>query len=126
MYVAFLEKGLSSLAREGLLGFIVPNKFMQADYGQNLRDLLTSKKAISSIVDFGSAQVFRGATTYTCLLFLCGRPCESFSLRANARNREPRDFLAASVEEKRRVDSLRAKAWTLTYSAEEHLLEKIE
>jgi hypothetical protein len=121
-----LEKGLSLLAREALLGFIVPNKFMQADYGQNLRDLLVTKKAISSIVDFGSAQVFRGATTYTCLLFLCGHEADTFTLRANSRNREPREFLGESVEEERRTDGLRSEAWTLTYSAQERLLEKIE
>ena len=48
---------------------IVPNKFFRTDYGEGLRRLLTTNKAIEQIVDFGASQVF-GATTYTCLLFL--------------------------------------------------------
>jgi type I restriction-modification system DNA methylase subunit len=74
IYVCFVEKGLSVLRDSGRLGFIVPSKFFQTDYGKPLRELLANKQAIESVVDFSHLQVFDGPTTYTCLLFLIRAP----------------------------------------------------
>ena len=70
IYVVFVEKGLSLLNPKGRLGFILPHKFFQSQYGEPLRGILSKGKHLSEIVHFGSQQVFEGATTYTCLLFL--------------------------------------------------------
>ena len=70
IYVIFVERGLKLLAAQGQLGFILPHKFFNADYGKNLRVLLAGGQNLSQIVDFGDKQVFSNATTYTCLLFL--------------------------------------------------------
>jgi len=70
IYVAFVEKGLSLLNAKGRLGFILPHKFFNAQYGEPLRGLLAKGKHLAGVVHFGDAQVFAGATTYTCLLFL--------------------------------------------------------
>jgi hypothetical protein len=56
------------------MGFILPNKFFRASYGKQLRGLLSEQQAVWQIVDFGDAQVFEDATTYTCLLFLRKAP----------------------------------------------------
>jgi len=70
IYVVFVERGLELLNPTGLLGFILPHKFFNAQYGEPLRTLLTKGQHLSQIVHFGSQQVFATATTYTCLLFL--------------------------------------------------------
>lgn len=70
IYVVFVEKALSFLNTKGKLGFILPHKFFNAQYGEPARDLISQGKHISKIVHFGDQQVFDGATTYTCLLFL--------------------------------------------------------
>ncbi len=70
IYVVFVEKGLSLMSEHGKLGFILPHKFLNAKYGEPLRGLISSGKNLSTIVYFGDQQVFEGATTYTCLLFL--------------------------------------------------------
>jgi hypothetical protein len=70
IYVVFVEKGLSLLNGRGRLGFILPHKFFNAQYGEPLRALLAERKHLAGVVHFGDAQVFSGATTYTCLLFL--------------------------------------------------------
>ncbi|HOD29597.1 MAG TPA: Eco57I restriction-modification methylase domain-containing protein [Syntrophales bacterium] len=70
IYVAFVEKGLGLLNAKGRLGFILPHKFFNAQYGEPLRALLAKEKHLSEVIHFGDAQVFAGATTYTCLLFL--------------------------------------------------------
>jgi type I restriction-modification system DNA methylase subunit/fido (protein-threonine AMPylation protein) len=70
IYVVFVEKGLSLLNRSGRLGFILPHKFFQAQYGEPLRKLISKGKHLAEVVHFSDQQVFEGATTYTCLMFL--------------------------------------------------------
>jgi predicted type IV restriction endonuclease len=70
IYVVFVEKGLSLLNEHGRLGFILPHKFFNAQYGHPLRELLARGKNLSKVVHFGDQQVFKNATTYTCLMFL--------------------------------------------------------
>jgi hypothetical protein len=72
-YVPFLERGVELLAPRGRLGFIVPNKLMKLDYGRRLRDWLARQGLVEEIVDFGDAQLFEGATNYTCILVLSRR-----------------------------------------------------
>jgi len=76
IYVVFVERCLGLLNKNGKLGFILPNKFFNAQYGLPLREVLSGGKHLDQIVHFGDKQVFASATTYTCLLFLssAGRP----------------------------------------------------
>lgn len=70
IYVAFAERALSLLNSRGKLGYILPHKFFNSQYGTPLRQLLSQGQHVSHVVHFGAQQVFAGATTYTCLLFL--------------------------------------------------------
>jgi len=70
LYVLFVEKGYNLLKKKGTLGFILPHKFFQAEFGIGIREFLQSNGSLKKIVDFRDNQIFDGATTYTCLLFL--------------------------------------------------------
>lgn len=70
IYVIFVEKAISLLNENGVMGYIVMNKFFITQYGENLRKLISSKKFLSEIVDFGINEIFNNVTTYTCLLIL--------------------------------------------------------
>jgi len=70
IYVVFVERGLGLLNKSGRLGFILPHKFFNAQYGEALRAILSEGKHVAQVVHFGDQQVFAGATNYTCLLFL--------------------------------------------------------
>jgi type I restriction-modification system DNA methylase subunit len=70
IYVVFVERALSLLNENGKLGYILPHKFFTAKYGEALRGHLSAGNHLSQIVHFGDQQIFVGATTYTCLLFL--------------------------------------------------------
>ena len=70
IYVLFVERGLHLLTKTGHLGFILPHKFFNAQYGLSLRQLLSEGHHLAHIVNFTDKQVFSGATTYTCLMFL--------------------------------------------------------
>lgn len=69
-YYLFLERGLELLGPDGRLGYIVPHKFMLIKAGTVLRKMLSEKKCVEKIIHFGTGQVFKGKSTYTCLLFL--------------------------------------------------------
>ncbi|MHC5718246.1 MAG: Eco57I restriction-modification methylase domain-containing protein, partial [Nostoc sp.] len=70
IYVVFVEKGLDLLKKDGRLGFILPHKFFNAQYGESLRRLIYQGKYLEKIVHFGDQQVFPKVSTYTCLCFL--------------------------------------------------------
>ncbi|MCK9419090.1 MAG: Eco57I restriction-modification methylase domain-containing protein [Nitrospirae bacterium] len=75
IYVVFVEKGLRLLSKVGRLGFILPHKFFNAQYGEALRSIIAKGKHLAQVVHFDNQQVFAGATTYTCLLFLDKAGC---------------------------------------------------
>lgn len=70
IYVVFVEKALRLLNKSGRLGFILPHKFFNAQYGEALREIIATGKHLAHVIHFGDQQVFSGATTYTCLMFL--------------------------------------------------------
>jgi type I restriction-modification system DNA methylase subunit len=78
IYVVFAERGLQLLNAGGLLGFILPHKFFNSQYGSPFREVIGRGKHLSHVVHFGAGQVFIGATTYTCLLFLSKKPQTQF------------------------------------------------
>ncbi|MBN8546091.1 MAG: N-6 DNA methylase [Ignavibacteria bacterium] len=78
LYVVFTERAFSLLNKEGVLGYILPHKFFQSEFGAGLRDHISKENAIERIVHFGAEQIFKNATTYTCLLFLGKNQKKSF------------------------------------------------
>jgi len=78
IYVVFVERGLSLLNKNGLLGYILPHKFFNAKYGEPVRSVIAKGKHLKEIVHFGHQQIFENATTYTCLLFLGKKDYDDF------------------------------------------------
>ncbi|MBE6130256.1 MAG: restriction endonuclease subunit M [Erysipelotrichaceae bacterium] len=69
-YYIFIERGLNLLKENGLLGMIVPNKFMKIDSAKKLRELLLKINKKIVIVDFGDSQLFEDKTIYSSILYL--------------------------------------------------------
>ena len=70
IYIPFIELGYKLLKTKGQLSYIMPHKFLNANYGVAIRDFLTKNTFPTKIVHFGSAQVFEDATTYTGIFFM--------------------------------------------------------
>lgn len=73
LYVLFVEKGLEILNQDGLLNFIMPDKWTNAGFGQGLRKFIADHKHAHRLVSFGAYQVFN-ASTYSSLLWLTKHP----------------------------------------------------
>jgi hypothetical protein len=123
IYVVFVEKGLKLLNKTGRMGFILPSKFFATDYGQALRQLIVERKALSDVVDFGHSQVFENATTYTCLLFLSGKPVHSVLY---AKVAEPPKLPAEhSHFIKIKPDTFKAESWIFSSHYEKSISDKL-
>ena len=121
LYVNFIERGYRLLKSDGRFGQILPNKFLKTDYGVGIRGLVTSKKALTELVDFGAEQVF-AATTYTCLLFLSKRTNDTF--RYATAGASPEGLTApAFIEKSERL--LSDKPWLFTSEGGDGLLQKL-
>jgi len=68
--VVFIERSLELLEHNGYLSFILPNKFLSADYGIKVRALLLNKSEIKEIINISSLQIFQNAATYPIILTL--------------------------------------------------------
>jgi len=77
-YFLFIEQGMNLLTNDGVLGYIVPSKFTKVGAGKKLREELSTKGYLHSIVSFGANQVFVDKSTYTCLLILSKKIKKTF------------------------------------------------
>lgn len=126
LYTYFIEQSHRLLQPDGLLGLIVSNKWMRANYGKPLRRWL-KQQHIEEIVDFGDLPVFENATTYPCILRLTkDMPNESFK----ATQVKTLDYTSLSSYVKDNcyeVDqsTLDGEGWSLADSKTQALLNKI-
>ncbi len=113
-YFLFLEQGINLLADDGILGYIVPSKFTKVGAGKKLRELLTDKEYLHSIVSFGANQVFADKTTYTCLLILNKKPQKTFQYAEvrSLKSWKVRELDAAKYGSKK-TDELDSEVWVL-------------
>ena len=68
LYTYFVELGNSHLKDGGRFGFIIPNKFVRANYGSALRHFLTEQVQLERLVDFGDLPIFSEAVTYPMIV----------------------------------------------------------
>ena len=124
IYVVFVERGLQMLNSEGLLSYILPHKFFNAKYGQPLRGLIAKGKHLKHIVHFGAEQVFIGATTYTCLLFLTQSSQSEFEF-VKAHNLDA--WITSKSSISGQISDIRASSdWNFVVGKERNLFEKLD
>jgi len=122
IYVLFVERGVS-LANDGQLSYILPNKFFESGAGQSLRQFLTSNQLLSGVADFGQHQVFDGVTTYTCILSLeAGSQAFEYAEIEEASQSGLRDAPRVNID----LDELSDEKWALTGPRERRVLNKLD
>jgi len=126
LYVYFVERGVNLLAAGGMFTYILPNKWMRANYGKPLRAWLKEQR-IEEIVDFGDLPVFESATTYPCILRIgAGSPRERFDAVQVATLDYPdlTDYVKAHAYPVNQT-YLDDEGWSLADEKTQALLEKI-
>ena len=122
-YFLFMEKGLQLLKPKGKMGYIIPHKFMLIKSGASLRKLLSEKKCVKQIIHFGTEQVFKGRSTYTCLLFVEKNERKTFEIGFV---KDINKFYATESAEMKEypIEYLSAAPWTFLSNEIVRTLEK--
>jgi len=133
IYLPFLEKGQALLNKNGLLGFIMPNKWLHAQMGQKARELFLKNKCIKQLINFKSYQIFQGVTNYTMLIFLSGKennyldiyqyvgPTEKIKkIDLNVKNKDLWEY------SKRNYKEMTDEPWTFSSQNKQMILDKLK
>lgn len=70
LYIPFFQIGYENLAKNGILGYITMNTFFKSLNGRALRNYFEENRTTIRIIDFGTLQIFKSKSTYTCICFL--------------------------------------------------------
>lgn len=70
LYIPFTQIAIEVLKPQGVLGYITVNSFYRSLNGRALRQYLSNFSYSLCIIDFRGEQIFKGRSTYTCLLLL--------------------------------------------------------
>ena len=126
LYVLFVELGFKLLKVSGIISYIMPNKWLQAGYGENTRAFLLSKQIIH-LIDFGDIQIFEGATTYPCIFIaLNDAPSSTFNVSV-LKSTSSFDFnsLVADTQETFDTSAFDRGTWIISSKREKQLLERL-
>jgi type I restriction-modification system DNA methylase subunit len=126
LYSYFIERGVSLLQEGGIFSYIVANKWMRANYGHPMRKWL-KEQHIEEIIDFGDLQIFRGATTYPCIIRITkSAPRTSFEV-TQVKTLDFQSLNDYVTENYYSVDqnALDDNGWSLTDERTQYLLAKI-
>ena len=130
LYALFTEKSLSLVKGKSIINFIMPVKWTNAAFGKGLRTVISSQKAISKIINFGSFMVF-DASTYTGLQwFMKGSETLEYVEIGDdiASSIELADYLSKTTEQsfnKISIDTLTEDQWIMSDSAIMSILNKL-
>lgn len=123
--------GNSYLAERGRFGFIIPNKFVRANYGEQLRQFLTERVTLERIVDFGDLPVFPDAVTYPMIILTRKQTADESSPQVTyTRLHTLRPtMLTADISDNETLISrsaLTANQWSLAGAATQTILDKMK
>jgi hypothetical protein len=87
LYTYFIEKGINLINQKGLFSFILPNKFLKATYGKEIRKVIKDESNIQLIYDFDDYPVFEDATTYP-LIFIISKTYKTKEIKFSTINKK--------------------------------------
>lgn len=73
LYIPFFQVGITNLKKNGILGYITVNTFLSSLNARELRNYFFQTNYDLTIINFGSDQVFRRRSTYTCICLVQAR-----------------------------------------------------
>lgn len=127
LYCLFVEKGFNVLKPNGIISYIMPNKWLQAGYGKPLREYFLSFE-LNQLIDFGDIQIFEGATTYPCIfLSRKAKPKTEFTVSV-LKEANKGDFYTNVIQtaETFKVDQFSGETWVVSSGNDKKLIEKLQ
>ncbi|KJD35082.1 restriction endonuclease subunit M [Tamlana sedimentorum] len=130
LYTYFIEKGINLMNEYGLFSFILPNKFLKATYGKNIRKVMKEDANLELLFDFDDYPVFADATTYPIIYVLNKKPnykTKTFLYSEINKRDNTLDPINTLELKKYQVflDSLKDEMWNFIDLKKSRLLDKI-
>ncbi|ENI5846582.1 Eco57I restriction-modification methylase domain-containing protein [Flavobacterium psychrophilum] len=131
LYTYFIELGIRLINFDGKFSFILPNKFLKATYGLEIRKVIKAESNIELLFDFDDYPVFEDATTYPIIYIFNKRKnyskdCFVFSEISKKDNTTDPLNLLISKSVNVNFSSLNDDLWQFQDSSNSLLLEKIK
>lgn len=120
LYALFLEMSFKMIKNSGKLSYILPHKFLVANFGKGIRAYLVENRAVESLLHFGSEMVFEDASAYTCIVTL-SRDNEELKFK----HISPSNIFDEFQFDSTTYEKLDDKVWNLTSQNIEYILNKI-
>jgi len=126
LYCVFVEKGFDILKNNGIISYIMPNKWLQAGYGKNLREFFLRYNLIQ-LIDFGDMQIFEGATTYPSI-FISKKSAPKKLIKISTLNKDIVDFDSNILinEENFEHSQLNSDTWVISSNNDKDIIQKIQ
>lgn len=83
LYVYFIEKAYHLLKEKGFLGFITSGKFLEAGYGKQLLNFISSNLELKHVINFGDLPIFKDVTAYPLILVALKNKNNSYQFTYN-------------------------------------------
>ena len=131
LYAIFAERGLEIIKQNGIVNYIMPDKWTNAAFGKGLRKVVSDRKAANKIISFGAYQVFN-ASTYTALQWF--RPnsehLEYYQLDRNLETNRELDIYLKTLKNNNAAitdnEKLKKESWVLTVGDTSDILRNLE
>jgi len=126
LYCLFVEKAFLLAKADGMISYIMPNKWLQAGYGKELRAYFLSKR-LERLIDFGDIQIFEGATTYPCIFIARNsEPVPQMTVSVlNAANAVDFNQNVTTTEEVFDLMQFNSDTWVISSQKEKKLIERL-
>lgn len=120
VYVGFIEKGLRMLQRQGVLAFIVADRWMHNQYGSAVRKLISEQFSVDTVLEMHDVDAFEDDVSAYPAIVVIRRQAQGPSVLAQAKQSfGPRDatMLKAWVQgrgqvlRRRTVTAARLSSW---------------
>ncbi|MDT8394599.1 MAG: Eco57I restriction-modification methylase domain-containing protein, partial [Bacteroidales bacterium] len=128
LYTYFIEQGIKLMSKTGYFSFILPNKFMRANYGKEIREVILREANIDLIFDFDDYPVFDDATTYPIIFVFSKSQSDKFYYSEINKRSNTLDPINVLEQNKIQVlsSSMSSDAWTFNDSRTFSVLEKLK
>lgn len=101
LYLPFFQIAIEALKPGGLLGYITVNNFYRSLNGRAFRSYMSEHNYKLKMIDFGSEQVFKGRSTYTCICIITRSEGNIEYCRKNSHELNqiiPKDFIQINYQ----------------------------
>lgn len=124
LYLPFFQIAIEALKPGGKLGYITVNNFYRSLNGRAFRAYMSKNLYDLRMIDFGSEQIFKGRSTYTCICLISRRAGHIAYCKRNSRDLSKitqEEFVRLEYE---KLDDF--SGWILCNDVEANNLKKIE